>query len=59
MKHNELYCSVDIEADGRIPGMSSMLSLGAAMYTPNKTCLATFSANSRTVARSVSRTPWT
>jgi hypothetical protein len=42
---NELYCSVDIEADGRIPGPSSMLSLGAAMYDWEKRLLGTFSAN--------------
>lgn len=28
-RHNELYVSVDIEADGPIPGINSMLSFGA------------------------------
>ena len=30
--NNEIYVSVDIEADGRIPGDNSMLSFGAVAY---------------------------
>lgn len=29
---NEVYISIDVEADGPIPGVNSMLSLGAAAY---------------------------
>mgnify|MGYP006271555593 CR=1 FL=1 len=45
----EIYVSTDIEADGPIPGPHSMLSLGSAAYTADKTCLATFSANLETL----------
>ena len=33
MSKREVYVSVDIEADGPIPGPHSMLSLGAAAFT--------------------------
>lgn len=42
---DEVYISVDIETDGRIPGFSSMLSLGSAAFLPNKKLVGTFSAN--------------
>lgn len=42
----EIYVSIDIEADGPIPGPHSMLSLGAAAYdAPKKKLLNSFSIN--------------
>lgn len=41
----EIYVSTDVESDGPIPGMNSMLSFGSAAYLADKTLLATFSAN--------------
>lgn len=41
----EIYVSTDIEADGRIPGVHSMLSFGSAAYQADKTLLSTFTAN--------------
>ena len=41
----EIYVSTDVEADGPIPGPHSMLSFGSAAYWPDKTLVATFSAN--------------
>lgn len=48
---NEIYVSVDIEADGRIPGRHSMLSFGSAAFTIEKEMVATFSANLKTLDR--------
>src|SRR5437763_1963420 len=45
----EIYVSTDVEADGPIPGPHSMLSFGSAAYQPDKTLLATFSANLETL----------
>jgi hypothetical protein len=46
VKHpSEIYVSTDIEADGPIPGPHSMLSIASAAYLPDKTRVATFSAN--------------
>ena len=42
---DEIYISIDIEADGPIPGPHSMLSIGAAAYTADKVLASTFSAN--------------
>lgn len=42
---SEIYVSTDIEADGPIPGPHSMLSLGSAAYTADKTLLSTFTVN--------------
>lgn len=44
---NEVFCSVDIESDGPIPGPYSMLSLGAAAfkYGTGTQVLSTFSTN--------------
>jgi len=42
---NEIYISTDVETDGPIPGPHSMLSLGSAAYTADKTLVSTFSAN--------------
>jgi len=46
----EIYISTDVEADGPIPGPHSMLSLGAAAYTADKTLVATFSVNLETLS---------
>ena len=45
LSSDECYVSVDIEADGPIPGPYSMLSLGAAAFTSDAQLLETFSAN--------------
>lgn len=41
----EIYVSTDVETDGPIPGINSMLSFGSAAYLANKTLISTFSAN--------------
>ena len=41
----DIYVSVDIEADGPCPGIHSMLSLGAAAFTIERELLGTFSRN--------------
>jgi len=41
----EIYVSTDVEADGRIPGISSMLSFGSAAFSETGQLLDTFSAN--------------
>ena len=46
---SEIYFSTDVETDGPIPGPHSMLSLGCAAYTADKTLLGTFSANLHTL----------
>lgn len=45
----EIYVSTDVEADGPIPGIYSMLSFASAAYLPDKTLLSTFSANLETL----------
>lgn len=45
MAKKELYISVDIEADGPIPGPHSMLSLGAVAYDETGRLLDEFSVN--------------
>lgn len=45
----EIFVSTDIEADGPIPGIYSMLSLGSAAYLADKTLVSTFSANLETL----------
>ncbi len=42
---SEIYVSTDVEADGPVPGMHSMLSLGSAAYLADKTLISTFSVN--------------
>ena len=42
---NEIYVSTDVEADGPIPGPHSMLSFASAAFLPDKTMVATYSAN--------------
>ena len=49
MQETELFVSVDIEADGRIPGRNSMLSFGSAAFTLDKELVASFSANLETL----------
>lgn len=41
----EIYVSTDVETDGPIPGVNSMLSFGSAAYLKGKTLVSTFSAN--------------
>jgi hypothetical protein len=43
--NEEIYVSTDIETDGPIPGLHSMLSFGSAVFTAQKELLATYSAN--------------
>ena len=45
----EIYVSTDVETDGPIPGVYSMLSIGSAAYLPDKTLHAGFSANLETL----------
>jgi hypothetical protein len=45
----EIYVSTDIEADGPVPGLYSMLSFASAAYTPDGKLLDTFSANLSTL----------
>ena len=49
IERKEIYVSTDVEADGPIPGVNSMLSFGSAAYLPDKTLVATFSANLETL----------
>ena len=45
----EVYVSTDVEADGPIPGVYSMLSFASAAYAPDKRLLGTFAANLETL----------
>lgn len=45
----EIYVSTDVEADGPIPGLHSMLSFASAAYTADKKLVDTFSANLHTL----------
>ena len=45
----EIYVSTDVEADGPIPGMNSMLSFGSAAYLADKKLISTFTANLETL----------
>ena len=36
MKAEEIYVSTDVETDGPLPGVHSMLSIGSAAYTADK-----------------------
>lgn len=44
-KYDEIYVSTDVETNGPIPGIYSMLSMGSAAFSPDKKLLSTFSAN--------------
>ena len=41
----EIYVSTDVETDGPIPGVYSMLSIGSAAYLPDKTFVSGFTVN--------------
>lgn len=41
----EIYLSVDVEADGPVPGLYSMLSFGIAAFSIDKVLLGTFTRN--------------
>lgn len=41
----EIYVSTDVESNGPIPGVYSMLSFGSAAFTLDKKIVSTFSAN--------------
>ena len=45
LSSDECYVSIDIEADGPVPGLHSMLSLGAAAFTSEGVLGDTFSVN--------------
>src|SRR5688572_4029748 len=45
----EIYVSTDVETDGPIPGINSMLSFGSAAYLADKTLVSTFTANLETL----------
>ena len=49
MAKPEIYISTDIETDGPIPGVYSMLSFGSAAYLADKTLVSTFEANLETL----------
>jgi hypothetical protein len=50
----EIYVSTDIEADGPIPAIYSMLSFASAAYLPDKTLVSTFSGNLETLPGAIS-----
>lgn len=45
----EIYVSTDVETDGPVPSLNSMLSFGSAAYLADKTLVQTFSANLATL----------
>lgn len=45
MTKEELYISLDMEADGEIPGPNSMISFALAAFTKDGTCHGTFTRN--------------
>jgi 3' exoribonuclease, RNase T-like len=45
----EIYVSTDVETDGPIPGVYSMLSIGSAAYTEKKEFLGGFTVNLETL----------
>ena len=47
----ELYVSTDIESDGPIPGVNSMISFGSAAYLAEKTLVSSFTANLETLQK--------
>lgn len=54
MPRREIYVSTDIEADGPIPGLYSMLSFASAAYTTQKELISTFAANLETLPNATS-----
>lgn len=53
MPKPEIYVSTDIESDGPIPGVNSMLSFASAAFTIDKTLYDSFSANLYTLPGAV------
>lgn len=51
---SEIYISTDIETDGPIPAVNSMLSIGSAAFTAEKKLVDTFYANIYPLAGAVS-----
>ena len=51
LSSDECYVSIDIEADGPVPGLHSMLSLGAAAFTSEGVLGDTFSVNLESAPR--------
>jgi hypothetical protein len=49
LSKREVYVSTDVETDGPIPGLYSMLSFGSAAYLADKTLVDTFSATLETL----------
>jgi len=49
ISREEIYVSTDIESDGPIPGIYSMLSIGSAAYTADKELIGTFTSNLKTL----------
>jgi hypothetical protein len=45
----EIYVSTDVETDGPVPGLHSMLSFASAAYMADKKLIGTFSANLETL----------
>ena len=45
----EIYVSTDVETDGPVPGLNSMLSFASAAFLSNKTLVSTFSVNLETL----------
>ena len=52
-KRPEIYISTDIESDGPVPPINSMLSFGSAALTIDKELIGTFSANLETLPGAV------
>jgi len=50
---SEIYVSTDVETDGPIPAVNSMLSFGSAAYRADKTLISTFTANLETLPGAV------
>jgi hypothetical protein len=50
---SEVYVSADVETDGPIPGVNSMLSFGSAAYLPDKSLISAFTANLETLPDTV------
>lgn len=49
MSRSEVYVSTDVETNGPIPGVYSMLSFASAAFLADKTLLGTFAANLSTL----------
>jgi hypothetical protein len=49
----EIFVSTDVETDGPIPGVYSMLSFASAAYLPDKQLIGTFSVNLETLPEAI------